>query len=669
MNQAFARPIKQKSDVINRLLNLNFELGEPYKFISEVRLLLSSFKDLNIDIEDILQYCIWLSIPLSYQTQLLHITNSRNPSVKQIEDCIYEAIERVKSSSMQQSHGSFAANISLSQSSGANSKSSKNTNSFRSCVLCEKSGKSDHPIFRCSKYDTPSLKISKLKELDLCTKCGGSKHTSQNCKFRFYRNCNFCQKSTHFSYLCSQSKPSKGQVNNGVCAIEMGSLSTGGLKGNMIPTFSCKLADGEVLRCLQDSGAETSFIRSDIAAAHNFKLISTGIALTIKGFNSNKTICTNIVEAEVFINGKCCCFPAVVVPHIAAVPCKDGVAAVGKLLTENGYILADKFLVENPGRKLDMVLGIDALSHLQTQTILIGENSCMLQTCIGVMPVGNSQKFLSDLSRKISCSALSSAVNSDKENGLNLVGENILELNNFFISCDQSEFNLENDIFELKDSQLNDKCENILNYHRDMAEDLQMSEMDLKKCKEVLDNMEKSNGKYVVPLIWHESNSHLLAKNFGLCRKILHSVKDKVKKIPSGLQMIDDVIAEQVKLKIINPIEDLTLFLNENPDCSFIAHMPVYKMSSKTTKCRVVYLANLAEKSRHGNAKISHNQALLPGPQLNRTLQTAFSLLRFGRNLVIYDLQKAYLQLLLREKEKRNCVFYGSRMFLIIILL
>ena len=48
---------------------------------------------------------------------------------------------------------------------------------------------------------------------------------------------------------------------------------------------------------------------------------------------------------------------------------------------------------------------------------------------------------------------------------------------------------------------------------------------------------------------------------------------------------------------IIKQIPDMNKFLKSNLSCSFLAHMPVYKMKSDTTKCRVVYLSNLADKT------------------------------------------------------------------------
>ena len=44
----------------------------------------------------------------------------------------------------------------------------------------------------------------------------------------------------------------------------------------------------------------------------------------------------------------------------------------------------------------------------------------------------------------------------------------------------------------------------------------------------------------------------------------------------------------------------------------------------------------------------------LPGPQLNAKLSTAYILFRFNKYLLLYDLEKAFLQLCLRTEDTRK---------------
>ena len=200
LNQAFARPVKQKFNIIKQLTNLHFNSINPYKFISDVRLIVSAFEDLEIDIKSIIQYFVWSSLPTNYQNQLLHISNSTYPTLEDIQKFIFDAVDRVNSkyglSNEPESSNpvSFAANVHFEKDSSKNYK-------FKPCVLCD-STEADHPIFKCSKYPDAKSKVERLKYLKLCTKCAGVKHESKDCKYKFNKPCFNCKKMNHFSFLC-----------------------------------------------------------------------------------------------------------------------------------------------------------------------------------------------------------------------------------------------------------------------------------------------------------------------------------------------------------------------------------------------------------------------------------------------------------------------------------
>ena len=72
--------------------------------------------------------------------------------------------------------------------------------------------------------------------------------------------------------------------------------------------------------------------------------------------------------------------------------------------------------------------------------------------------------------------------------------------------------------------------------------------------------------------------------------------------------------------------------------------MLIIKMTRQWTKCRIVYLSNLAEK-KGSNLSISHNTAMLSGPCLNRNVLTTLTQMRCEKFLLIFDLVKAFLQI------------------------
>ena len=368
LNQAFARPIKQKYNCVKRLENLKFDLTNPYKYVTEVKLLISSFNDLEMDLYTVIQYFVWAALPMKYQTQLLHITNSSYPSLEDIQENIFEAIERVKgeNKSHEFSSSTFAANIGSKReserSSGKGERSSDNGerssgHKFKPCCLCSKDH-ADHPIFKCQKYATAKSKIDRLRELNLCIKCGFSGHDTKDCRFKFYKSCVNCDKTNHFSYLCFKEKSSP-ILNNSVCTYQYEVLSARCLKGNILPTFSAKLPNDSIIRVLKDSGAETSFIRESIANSCDFQTLESDVNLTIRGINSKRTVKTKLVNVSMSVGNLKCIIPAVCIPELTTAPSQNGAIKVANCLLRKNYKIADDFIINNPDKSLDMILGVE----------------------------------------------------------------------------------------------------------------------------------------------------------------------------------------------------------------------------------------------------------------------------------------------------------------------
>ena len=107
--------------------------------------------------------------------------------------------------------------------------------------------------------------------------------------------------------------------------------------------------------------------------------------------------------------------------------------------------------------------------------------------------------------------------------------------------------------------------------------------------------------------------------------------------------------------------EQVDLFKDKrNSKVSFLPHSAVFRETSASTKLRVVFLSNLKENSNENF--LSHNQISSPGVCLNHKLQTALiTLLRFDKNLVTFDLKKAFLQLMLSEEDSLKLRFLWFR--------
>ena len=164
--------------------------------------------------------------------------------------------------------------------------------------------------------------------------------------------------------------------------------------------------------------------------------------------------------------------------------------------------------------------------------------------------------------------------------------------------------------------------------------------------------------RLVLPALWNSKVEDLLPNNYWLAYNVLSSVLKKYGSDRTKLVQYDEVIQQQIKdgvVKIVPNIEDL----RKDRSVSFLAHNAVFRDKVQTTKCRVVLLSNLCERRRGGT--LSHNQISLPGPQLNSKILIALTLYRFNKYLLIYDLEKAFLQLCLREKDTDKFHFLWFR--------
>ena len=190
-------------------------------------------------------------------------------------------------------------------------------------------------------------------------------------------------------------------------------------------------------------------------------------------------------------------------------------------------------------------------------------------------------------------------------------------------------------------------CNSYLNFKD--YDDSEVSKVNSEIIKFVVDNSYRNeNGRLVVPALWNEDNLHRLPNNFGLAHKVLNSVFKKLKRDPAKLKEYDNVIKQQIEDGIMEIVPNIEA-LKADQNASFLPHNGVFRPHNDTTKCRIVNLSNLCDRSSKDN--LSHNQVSLPGPQLNSKLILSLTLYRFNRYLLIYDLKRAFHQLCLREQD------------------
>ena len=592
-----------------------------------------------------------------------------------------------------------------------NVKTSKNKEPY--CSLCKSDGRrTDHSIRTCQVFDTSSKKVNKLKSINGCIRCSFVNHSTNNCRFKFDSKCMHC-KGEHMTFLCLKNGMKNNQVNtictessehninepqNINCRTSVVEITN--VQGNdavLLPTFTAHIKDlkGNLqkVRVFKDSGCQRVFIREHLQKKLGLEVLDDNLPLNIHGFLSSKNVLSKLVRFGLIIAGKTVDIEAICIEKITTKFNTGNIEQIVDSFKTKGYEFADIDLEKNTGivKDIDIVLGTEYEHLLPTNDIVFGEGE--LQDCsyfkmskIGVLLSGSVSKLIPNLEALppqqppiTACNFIAEGFNSAikgivNDNQVSQINEKIdcdtiimsndvkiTEINNSGILDDNI---CTNDITdanivdtELSCDKLNEICNDTLNIAAENNDDRGSSITNIKLADYVLKNTERSSdGRLVVPITWNSKNAHRLSKNFHLSKSILKSMYNKLLDEPTKLQMYNEVFKEQEQMGIIERIENIDSFCDENPSASFLPHMGIFKMSRETTKCRVVFLSNLCEKSKHPEV-VSHNQSILPGPPLNHKIATSIMLLRFDKYMMTYDLAKAFLTIALKEIDQNRLMF------------
>ena len=598
------------------------------------------------------------------------------------------------------------------------SNKTKSTGSFLCCNLCFSDGKKqvDHTIYKCSKYPNNSDKIRKLKSLNGCIKCTNLNHSADKCNFRFNRKCSNCH-GWHFYFLCEKvikpekpcnstgyafkkptgasktTKPNtpinkstgcneKSDTSNGTVSVDIFNSFSG--RESILPTFTFNLEGcDQVVRVMADSGCQSNFILTDLARKANCRVVRENFPLVINGFNSSQEYLTDLVQVDLKLGTKTYQIEALLIPEIKTSLKLPGLTEVVKGFIERGYKLADERLIEESDKLSDigLVLGIDSMYCLNLSTVSFGDKtpSTYYDTSIGTVLCGNIPRilnnlnYLPDLNNTQSTNLTSVQPNIDEalynsttkhESGdlgdcVQAEYPHAFSAATNFAILDENGQIVEKELQKATAEILNQQC--LENVHYDSNEYNEASmEVNDRLVNYVLDNtLHQENGRLIMPLMWNGSVSHMLGNNKNLAKKILNSNLRKYSKTPDVILKMDEVFRVQEESGIIEKVHNLNQYMTEHPEASFLAHMPILKLDRQTTKVRMVFLSNLCEQVRSSGTKsISHNQAMLPGPCLNKKLTTSVLLLRFDKSVIIFDVVKAFNQIALNEIDQARLLFF-----------
>lgn len=690
LKQAFSSPTKQKFQLIKQMIDLCLDFNDnPYRFISEVNTISDQIVKLNLDIDTVFQYCIWTGLNDEFKKALITITNKNQPSLKEITDNLFNATDRY-ALNVKAQRSDFKSVDCTSLAGMATNINYKAKTKFKPCILCASSTDSvetvDHPIFQCKRFISSESKINQLKKIKACIKCANDNHMSHNCEFRFRRNCSHCNK-LHFDFLCFKNsnkytqnsdntdKREHSQILSGSVSINTSNLSFNVMKSSIIPTFTFTTPKGRVLRAMKDSGSQASFILTDVAIREKFPVIVKDVSINVNGFNSTRKCTTNIVK----VTGKFASVShdvlAICIPEITTSISLSGLSSLAREFSDKCGTLADCMLpnCNDSIDNLSFILGCNASYIVPMREIVLGNDikTSYFDTPIGFILAGPVELMRKNLKFFCGSTLENPITNPHRPNDVDMgdnssINDLSIDINHIVLDGqgklikDKLDF-VANEMVNFQDRPLSFyKCSELFESDT-LADDTETFE-NKKIVANVLDNTTRSeDGRLIMPLMWNESVKPFLSQNLSLARQILLANLRKLKKNREQLQMIDDVINSQKIAGIIEPIGNLNLFLNENPNCGFLAHMPIFRYNKETTKCRVVFLSNLAGKDPNKTVSLSNNQCMNSGPCLNSKISTALISLRFDKYLLCFDLVKAFLQVGLSEADQLKLCFLWFR--------
>ncbi|GBN30439.1 hypothetical protein AVEN_268590-1, partial [Araneus ventricosus] len=153
------------------------------------------------------------------------------------------------------------------------------------------------------------------------------------------------------------------------------------------------------------------------------------------------------------------------------------------------------------------------------------------------------------------------------------------------------------------------------------------------------------DNRYEVELPW-KRDCHELNDNYSVAKKRLHSLVRRFKENPDLNLQYRETLHDYEKNGIIEKVPN-----PENPinkPVFYMPHQPVFRDESSTTKMRIVFDAS----SSHSLQHLSLNDCLWPGLNLNSNIFDILINFRLNKFAFISDIEKAFLQLTLAEKDR-----------------
>lgn len=490
-----------------------------------------------------------------------------------------------------------------------------NSQSFLFCIFCAK----QHSSSSCLVYKSIESRIKRLESCQRCSKCTRRGHNSNSCFVKL--QCSSCPNSKHHPFLCpkgnqssvflsslgASQEPNKDTETSQVyCNVNESSQPS----YQSIFSQVSQVKSAVLLKCIRclihhpldssisfsalvlfDDGSTTSYISSSLAKnLHLPRVCSEDLRFNVFNERSYKTIKSDVVSFKIsLISG------------------------------------GTKQIV---ARTVDYI-GSSVPHLIYDSSLLSSSEQSNFNTLYGVPDILIGGDFYYDFNI-IPCRSLSSGLvllNSDigsiVAGKFNNVEKNLSFDSVFFSKAVSSEQQFAR-IYDLETIGITD----------DPLESPSLS---------TFKNIACFNGeRYEVALPWKTFPPIRLDNNFGLSLGRLKSTLRFLKSKPYLLGQYKEIFLSQLENGIIERVDRW----NDKELVYYIPHQPVYKEGKD--KIRVVYDAS----ARPNKGCLSLNQCLHTGPLLLQNLTGILLRFRLYSVVVLADIEKAFHQVALREKDR-----------------
>ena len=472
----------------------------------------------------------------------------------------------------------------------------------------------------CSRVDNKDKRKELLRKYSRCFNCLRKGHLARNCSVKVV--CSVC-KGEHHTSLCDQGKVSESKPKGQEAVGEEGKVSTTLIvspKDSIVNMCISKVAlqtaqamlvgrkSGRV-RVLLDSGSQRTFVTVKAAKACGCEVVrAENLSIGTFGLGASGSELRSVVRLDLkpLYGGEIVSVEAYVVPEISVI--KNQHLEVAR---ENYGHLKDLWLSDvcksSEDLEVDVLVGADYLWLLQRDCIRRGKpgEPVAIDTVLGWVVSGPLGGF--DVDEPVT--ALANFVSAEVRNPA-------IDINQFW---------------DLETIGIKDQSSDV---HESVISDLKFT-----------------GTRYSVGLPWKE-NHDPLPSNYDLSFKRMKGQIKRLSKDPALLAEYDSIIKAQEKTGIIEKVSPNESISTESK-IHYVPHQAVVRKDATTTKLRIVYDAS----AKPHKSAVALNDCLEAGPSLNPLLFDILLRFREKRVAIVADIEKAFLNIEVHEKDRDSLRF------------